>query len=279
MSIARLLSKLGAFVNANGQITAAGYADSGAVAGVYGDAANIPAITVDAKGRVTNAAQIPFTNAYVGGRGQVFTTPGTVAWTVPAGVTAVKVLLAGGGASGGGATTNGSAGSGGGSGACALSYITGLTPGASINVTVGAGGAATSGAGNNGGTSSFGSYVTCTGGAGGAGNHAANTFAGGAGGSVSGTYSIGFNGYAGGTSYSGGKAGYFTGAGAAIGYVLGVVGGFFGLNSNGSPGCTGSQPWNSANAAGFGASSGGGFRNGSAGTAGAGAPGIVMLEW
>jgi hypothetical protein len=65
--------------------------------------------------------------------GQAFTSSGT--FTVPAGVTALKVSVLGGGGGGGGATVNGS-----------------------NNVS----------AGSAGGTSSFGSYVSATGGAGGA---------------------------------------------------------------------------------------------------------------
>lgn len=53
MSLARYLSKLGALLNSSGQVPAAGLQDSGVTAGSYGSASTIPAITVDAKGRVT----------------------------------------------------------------------------------------------------------------------------------------------------------------------------------------------------------------------------------
>jgi len=101
---------------------------------------------------------------------QLFTASGT--FTVPAGVTAIKVYLVGGGGAGAGAavtsSTTYSAGVGGGGGGGLISYITGLTPGNTVSVTVGAGGTGTSGgAGSSGGTTSFGSYCSATGGAGG----------------------------------------------------------------------------------------------------------------
>ena len=52
-----------------------------------------------------NTAVAGFTSAYIGGRGQVFTGPGT--FTVPAGVTSVKVRGGGGGGCGGGYNNNG----------------------------------------------------------------------------------------------------------------------------------------------------------------------------
>ena len=100
----------------------------------------------------------------------VFTS--TAFWVVPAGVTKCKVTVVG----GGGGSSFGSDGyffSPGCGGGTAIKIITGLTPGTSINVTIGSGG----GGGINvsdqldgkpGGTSSFGAYCSATGGAGGA---------------------------------------------------------------------------------------------------------------
>ena len=106
-------------------------------------------------------------NAPAGGFGnmQVFTASGT--FTVPAGVSKVKVTLVGGGGGGGnGSGTNGNRGSGGGGGGGAIKVITGLTPGGTVSVTVGAGGASATA----GGTSSFGAYCSATGGGAGASN-------------------------------------------------------------------------------------------------------------
>lgn len=98
---------------------------------------------------------------------QVYETAGTFTFTVPAGITKVYVVMCigGGGGAGGGAGT-GAASSGGGGGAVKQwVLISGLTPGDSITVTVGAGGmGASTGTGQSGGTSSFGAYVTAAGG-------------------------------------------------------------------------------------------------------------------
>jgi hypothetical protein len=142
----------------------------------------------------------PLSSYYQGGRGQVFTSSGT--FTVPDGVTAVKVTVCGGGGGGGaGYTTSATGvsgvGGGGGGGGFAIDFVTGLTPGGTVTVTVGAAGAAGSaGSGGAGGTSSFGAYVSATGGGGGAGAVNVNTNAGGAGGSTSGA-AWGINGGAG----------------------------------------------------------------------------------
>lgn len=69
-----------------------------------------------------------------GGRGQVFTANGT--FTIPTGVTALKVTVLGGG---GGGPIGGSFGGGG--GATAIKWLTGLTSGNTLAVTIGAGGA------------------------------------------------------------------------------------------------------------------------------------------
>jgi hypothetical protein len=63
--------------------------------------------------------------------GQVFFSSGT--FTIPTGVTALKITLVGGGGNGG--NNNGASGAGGG---LAVSYLTGLTPANTIAVTVGA---------------------------------------------------------------------------------------------------------------------------------------------
>ncbi len=74
----------------------------------------------------------------IGGFGnlQVFSANGT--FTVPAGVTRVKVTVVGGGGGGGNILYAGSNGGGGGGGA--VKIVSGLTPGGTVSVTVGAGG-------------------------------------------------------------------------------------------------------------------------------------------
>lgn len=100
-----------------------------------------------------------------------FTTAGVTPWVVPAGVTRVFVKVIGGGGGGGKRQALAALGAGGGAGGggYAEGWVT-VTPGATISITVGAGGAGatvsnTSGA--NGGTSSFGAFMSATGGGGG----------------------------------------------------------------------------------------------------------------
>jgi len=91
---------------------------------------------------------------------QIFGSPGT--WTNPGSVTRVRVMVAGGG--GGGAAF--SQVRGGGNGGYGNAMIT--IPTSPVAITIGGFGTGGSfpGAGNSGGTSSFGSYVSCTGGTG-----------------------------------------------------------------------------------------------------------------
>lgn len=112
---------------------------------------------------------------------QAFTTSGP--FVVPSGVTQAKVTVIGGGGAGGTDATM--PGGGGGAGGRAVGIVSGLTPGSTIYVTVGAGGvaSATPGQGGPGGTSSFGTYLSATGGVGGAGGTANQPNAGGSGGS------------------------------------------------------------------------------------------------
>ena len=112
---------------------------------------------------------------------QAFTTSGP--FVVPSGVTQAKVTVIGGGGAGGTDATV--PGGGGGAGGRAVGIVTGLTPGSTIYVTVGAGGvaSATPAQGGPGGTSSFGAYLSATGGVGGGGGTANQPNAGGSGGS------------------------------------------------------------------------------------------------
>ena len=73
-------------------------------------------------------------------KGQAFTSSGT--FTIPTGVTALKVTVVGGGGNGSSGSQSGSnpitfGGNGGASGALAIKYLTGLTSGSTIGVTVG----------------------------------------------------------------------------------------------------------------------------------------------
>jgi hypothetical protein len=100
---------------------------------------------------------------------ELFATPGPATWTNPGAVTQVRVTVIGGGGGGGVSpgvpTTSGPAGSGG------YAYANFTIPTSPVTVTVGAGGAAKvgpgGGAGSSGSSSSFGPYISATGGAGG----------------------------------------------------------------------------------------------------------------
>jgi hypothetical protein len=111
------------------------------------------AFVTQAVGQVTQA-QTGYT--------RMLTFTASTSWTVPIGITKVKVTVVGGGGNGGGASTvqDGNyvaevGAGGGGGGGTAIKIITGLTPGQIIPVTIG----------NASETSSFGSYCYGTGGA------------------------------------------------------------------------------------------------------------------
>jgi hypothetical protein len=104
----------------------------------------------------------------LGPRYAVFTTSGT--FTVPAGVSSVRVAAVGGGGGGGGGHKGCGSGGGGGGGGRVLTGTWAVTPGASLGVTVGGGGGGVSaGRGGAGGASTFGGLVSAAGGAGGEG--------------------------------------------------------------------------------------------------------------
>jgi hypothetical protein len=191
----------------------------------------------------------------------VFTASGT--FTVPNGVTGVRVtVIGGGGAAGYHATMPGAGGGGGGT---AVGVIRGLTPGQTIAVTVGAGGAAPASPadGNPGGTSNFGTFLSATGGAGGGGGTMVDfAMAGGGGGLGSG-----------GAVNNGGAMG-----GDSI--VVACRGGDGGGPGHGR-GASG--PQNGFSATGYGGGGGGGGTTTSGSPVGypggAGGPGIVIIEY
>jgi hypothetical protein len=209
----------------------------------------------------------------------VFQTPGSTSWVVPTGITQafVEVVGAGGGGGGGGDGSAGgqvgNVGGGGGGGGYGFKLCTGLTPGASITVTVGAGGvegnSGNSFAGQTGGTSSFGALISCTGGTGG----------------VRGVFTDNFNG-AGGTC-TGGDLAMTGGRGGASGpnvlayavaqvlnnYAMGgMAGGGYSLVGWGAAGSTG------LNGIGFGTGGGGGGGTSTV-IGGTGAKGCVIVRF
>lgn len=231
-----------------------------------------------------------------GGRGQVFTSSGT--FTVPSGVTNVKVTVIGGG--GGGGSSGGTQfriGAGGGCGGFGIAYVSGLTAGQTVSVTVGAGG----GSASSGGTSSFGAFISCTGGGAGASG-------------ISGQSGGGTNGTATGASYTTTSAQYANGANdssVSIPFDSGLARGGGGNAVMGSPryftsvtynSCNAryyanTMPWgsdgyygqggigaasdqNGGNGTGYGSGGGGGFfAYTSQKSGGSGSSGIVIVEW
>jgi hypothetical protein len=189
---------------------------------------------------------------------QTFT--GSGSFVVPAGVSQVEVELWGGG-SGSYASLSSIAAGGGAGGGYARKRVTGLTVGQVVPVTVGAGGAGGTTAGGApgvGGTSSFGSYVSATGGA-------LNVFA---------TVSAPQNGAAPSGVGVGGDVNISGSAGQnAISYYGGLGGGapMGGMQNSGTYGLSGTFPGGGASGAG---NPGGTAYNGAQGAAG-----VVVVRW
>ncbi len=178
----------------------------------------------------------------------VFTSSGS--WTVPAGITACKVTVIGGGGGGGVSWEPSAAGGGGGAGGgTAIKFVSGLTPGGVVGVTVGAGGAGgvaisgVYGTGGTGGTSSFGGYCSATGGAGSTSSSTAVLGGFGSGGDLNfaggpGQITTSYTGAAGGNSFMGAGAPSISGGSPSAGRAYG--GGGSGWNSTiGVPGGAG----------------------------------------
>lgn len=190
-------------------------------------------------------------------------------YTVPAGVTYIKIEVWGGG--GGGFAASGKGGGGGGGGAYAIGYLT-VTPGSSHTVTVGSGGAASS----NGSASWFSTSATLN--AGGGLTGAANT--GGSGGTASGTaLSSGTAGCAGGAG-PGSNAGGGGGGGSPPACTAGTASsgdtGGAGGTGQGAGGKGGDKGVDGSPGA---APGGGGGGNGQARSGGGGATGRVIVSY
>jgi len=232
------------------------------------------------------AGALPTFQAAAGGGGlggmQVFTAGGT--FTIPTGKTIVKVTVVGaGGGSGGYSYTY----SGGGGGATTVKYLTGLTPGNTLTVTVGIAGTVggnNNSAGGTGGTSSVASgtqtitTVSSTGGVGGSGNGATPTafystlnISGGSGGSSSGgDYNI--PGQLG--AYQTILRSYDPGCGTLQFYYGSGGSSLFGMSISQTP-LSGNSNYNGTSSFGYG--SGGGPGYGIIGSAGK--QGIVIFEY
>lgn len=200
-------------------------------------------------------------SSFVGFRGQAFTSNGT--FTIPTGITAIKVTVVGGGGSGGAGyyncicgTTYVIGGGGGGGGGTAISFFTGLTPGNTISVTVGGAG------GNSSVSSGTQTITTATGNAGSAGGAASNSYVGtaGAGGGASGG-TINITGGGGGSGNPARTSG-FGGNSSLGGTARSIL-----STGNGLAGASGSL---------YGGGGSGGAGNGGGGS---GAQGIVIFEW
>jgi hypothetical protein len=187
---------------------------------------------------------------------QAFSSSGT--FVVPNTVTRLRATAIGGGGAGGSCTTGASVGAGGGgAGGVGKVWLTNMTPGSLIPVTVGAFGVAIAGStGGAGSTSSFGTYCSATGGAGGLPGSS----------SASGTGGIGGNAL-GATVYYPGSYGSDAVPGVARGGDGGGPGGGKGSSSGA----------NGANAVSWGG--GGGGASGAGFSGGSGGGGLVIVEW
>lgn len=196
-------------------------------------------------------ATVQASKALPGILGQFFSSSGT--FTLPTGVSAIKVTVCG-----GGGNSSGSAGGGGGAGGCGVQYYTGLTPGNTLSVTVGAVGGSTSVAS---GTQTI-STVTGAGG----GSNSGST-----GGTNGGTTNTAYRIYS--PSFSGGGDGRTDPcSGQSYGGSGGVPPGGNGASAQGASASTAGTA-----ATGYGGGKGG---NGTGSTSGgAGTGGYVLIEW
>jgi len=252
----------GAVTVANTGVTSAvagtGIGVSGATGAVTFTNSGVTSIVAGSGITVSGATGAVTVTASAGGiNSQVFTSSGT--FTIPSGVTKIKMTIVGGGGNGRGGTdiSNG----GGGGGGAAIKYLTGITPGNTLTVTVGAAAGTSSVASGTqsittvsatGGSTPTATQTAGLGGTGSNGDLNIKGEGGGTGMSISQgypcTFSIGFTG-GGGSSILGGGAANRSDAGA------GSAGGNYGGGGSGANGLGGSA------------------------AGGAGAQGVVLIEW
>ena len=260
----------GAVTVANTGVTSAvagtGIGVSGATGAVTFTNSGVTSIVAGSGITVSGATGAVTVNASAGGiNSQVFTSSGT--FTIPSGVTKIKMTIVGGGGAGSTATASagGYEGAGGGGGGLAIKYLTGLTPANTLTVTVGAAAGTSSVAS---GTQSI-TTVSATGGANGVTAAVGN---GGNGGTGS-NGDLNMTGGAGGQNYAGASRGAGSGQ-------------FIHSSSAGSGGASaggwgyGGDAGNSGGAGSAGRAYGGGGGGGNFGGAGgAGTAGVVLIEW
>ena len=149
--------------------------DNGGTAFSYGYAARVrinnlvyQSLVANNTAPVTNTTNWAIYDPQFMTRGQTFAAAGVSTWTIPSGVRFVRVVVIG---AGGGAGRDDSIGGGAGGGGGYAEGIIDLAGVSSVSVTVGAGGAGRTGSqgvGAAGGTSSFGAFISATGGGAGA---------------------------------------------------------------------------------------------------------------
>ncbi len=203
--------------------------------------------------------KLPFLSPGFGAGVQTFSVSGN--FTVPAGVTRVEVELWGGG-SGSFASTSSAASGGGSGGGYARKRISGLVPGQVIAVTIGTGGGGgtSSAPPGPGGTSSFGPFVSATGGMLNGSANVANP----QNGAIPGGTGVGGDVNLMGSS---GGIGFLSMGGLGGGAAMG------GMQTSGSTGNSGVFPGGGASGAGTGANGNTAYSGGS------GANGLAVVRW
>lgn len=198
---------------------------------------------------------------HIGKNIQVFSSTGTTTFSVPSGITKVKVQVVGAGGGGGGNTTAGRGSAGGGGGGYALEYVN-VTGTSTIQVFVGsggAGGAAGGGSGSAGGWSTFGTngeFLSASGGGG-----ATEPLGPGGSGGVGANGDLNTTGGGGGAGATAGQSG--TGGSSYFG------GGGPGTETDGQGAAGGA----------YGGGGAGAYSSGGDQAGGAGAQGVVIVEW
>jgi hypothetical protein len=216
---------------------------------------------------------------------RTYNTSGT--FTVPAGVTSIKVEVWGAGGGGGAATGNPSAGGGGAGGAYVRNNALTVTPGATYTVTVGSGGTGPTGSNaTSGGASWFGSQSTLLA-VGGTGGNRSTTNSNSAAGAVApSTGNIGPVSYYGGNGGTGGSAGASGGGGGASAGTGSNGNSAIGMNggiavTGGSAGVSGTTAGaNGANNPNYGGGGAGAKTNSTTDrTGGTGGNGAIVITW